>query len=85
MHEISGLRLIRLLRGQTLQDVANGVDCQRSHVSEVERTLDAGKKLQKRLSAFHKAPWPLLSKKIDAAKIADALIDQSTPKKETHA
>jgi transcriptional regulator with XRE-family HTH domain len=80
MHEISGLRLIRLLRGLTLQDVATAVDVQRSHVSEVERTLDAGKKLQKRLVGFHKAPWSLLSKTIDASKIADSLIAQSTKK-----
>lgn len=84
MHEISGLRLIRLLRGQTLSDVARGCDVQRSHISEVERTSDCSKKLQKRLSTFHRAPWALLSKMIDASKIADSLIAQSTPKKENH-
>jgi transcriptional regulator with XRE-family HTH domain len=83
MHEISGLRLIRQLRGLTLADVAKAVDVQRSHISEVERTLDAGRKLQKRLAEFHGAPWSLLSKTIDASKIADALIAQLTPKKVT--
>jgi DNA-binding XRE family transcriptional regulator len=83
MNKISGLRLIRQLRGLTLADVAKAVDVQRSHVSEVERTTDCGKKLQKRLSTFHRAPWSLLSKTIDASKIADCLIAQSTPMKES--
>jgi hypothetical protein len=83
MHEVSGLRLLRVLRGKTLQDVANGVDCQRSHISEVERTTDCGRKLKKRLVEFHGAPWSLLSKRIDASKIADAIVSQATTKKET--
>jgi transcriptional regulator with XRE-family HTH domain len=83
MHEISGLRLIRQLRGLTLADVAKAVDVQRSHISEVERTLDAGRKLQKRLVAFHGAPWSLLSQTIDASRIADSLITQSTKKEQS--
>ncbi len=78
MHEVSGLRLLRVLRGQTLQDVAKAVDVQRSHISEVERDpSSAGRKLRQKLVEFHGCPWNLACATIDSSQVADAIVTKA--------
>jgi transcriptional regulator with XRE-family HTH domain len=84
MFQVTGLRLLRQLRGVTLAEVSKSVDCVRGHLSQVERDpTDAGRRLQRKLVTYYDAPWSLLSKRIDASKIADAIVSQATAKKET--
>jgi hypothetical protein len=81
MHEVTGLRLLRILRGQTLANVAKSLKCQRGHLSEVEHDpTAAGRILKQKLEAYHQAPWSLLGRTVDASKIADAIVRTSQTK-----
>lgn len=84
MYTCSGMRLLRILRGQTLQDCAKATGLVRGHLSSIERDVsNAGRKAQRALSEFHRAPWAVLAKAIDASAIADSIVSQLTKKKET--
>jgi hypothetical protein len=86
MHEVSGLRLLRVLRGQTLADVSKAVKCQRGHLSECEHDPSAaGRLLREKLQEFHGAKWSLLSATIDSARIATALINNTAQKESSNA
>jgi transcriptional regulator with XRE-family HTH domain len=83
MFTLSGARLLRILRGQTLHDCAKATGIVRGHLSSIERDVsNAGRKAQKALSAFHHAPWPVLAKDFDASAIADSIVSQLRSKKE---
>jgi hypothetical protein len=82
MHLVTGARLVRLLRGFTLDQVASATGIVRSHLSSIEiDSANAGRKAQRSLAQFHHAPWPFLAKKINASEIADAIVQQSSKTK----
>jgi len=82
-HRLTGARLLRLLRGFTLEEVANECNLVRGHLSSIERNVDhAGRKAQDSLSRFYQAPWrAILAREFDTSAIADAIISQATKTK----
>jgi transcriptional regulator with XRE-family HTH domain len=84
MFTCTGMRLLRILRGQTLADVAKATGIVRGHLSSVELdSANAGRKAQQALSTFHSAPWSVLAKEFNASVIADGIVLQLTSKKAT--
>lgn len=85
-HQLSGARLLRILRGLTLEEVAKECGLVIGHLSSIERNVDhAGRKAQLSLSRFYKAPWRgVLAREIDASAIADSIISQATKTKDTN-
>jgi transcriptional regulator with XRE-family HTH domain len=73
---VSMLRVARLLRQESLDDVALAIGSVKSHLSELERRggRHTSRTLRDKLSEYFDAPWAVLVRQTDGKKLAAALL-----------
>jgi hypothetical protein len=75
---LSVLKILRLLRNESLDHVAAEVAVGKGWLSTCERFSErhVGKSLRQRLEAYYSIPWGTLSKKLDNVSLARSLAQQ---------